>query len=924
MAEVFSGMLSFKNGKWMILFRDEAKQKDVTLFCKRNVFAPDFQPKQDKEIEVYFERDSTPAKTAIKVRAKGHAWTGEESSTQQVDYSRKGPEPHSAKQGSFHEKKNLGYQAGGGEQYMEPEFHNPYNFVAAPPRPSVEEINKRKALTEEQKRLALELCDRAPAGHDRYSAGKYSGKLRVKMKVVTPLLVPDAARVEVEKAGEDKVHKKFPVRLIDGKPHITPTAVKGMLRSAYEAVTNSRLAVFAKHEDRLAFRPEAGQGASVVPVRVDEENNLKKIVFFTGSNQIGDLENDGLPKKERPLCAAWLPRYFNKNLDKYAPKYRDGALPSHGDEVVVWIEKFQHYRWRRDQKPNKAKGFPGAGHHQKDFILWSVRSIARKGESFGTKPQPSKETDQQIGKSRYQPLNEIQSADGIVFISNHNMQNKHDEKVFFKSANAPQPEVLTMEKWKELKDEWRNLIENYQELHAEEKKPPRSLRIGNWSRHILKNRRETVLKAGTLCYAQVKKNSNGNLEVERLFPVMISRQLFDYSPWTLLERGRHAKPSNLTPADDRDQLSPADRVFGFVNQNGQGAYRGQIRIGAIRCESEDAIHYFSKDNSKGWFPLQILGQPKPQQGRFYVAEDQTGKAQDKGRSNRGAGYNAVRALRGRKVYPHHRHIDSREFWFEGECASFENDASDHWQKKFHNSHGKAYFREYLRPRRYNKETTVFEQQRDSQNRSIQGWVRRGSMFSFEIHFRNLSDVELGALLWLLQLHKGRFHRIGGGKPLGFGSVQLALDEGNDIRTGEQLIARYGSLDSDQLNTPELTDFVTAFKTAVWTSYGSNVRKQDDQETEYDYERFIQDGFNEAKFIAAFRRAAEGFADGLPIHYPRARPKGTAYGTSVPPNPEGESYKWFVANSKTSHSAVLHGYVLGSLANDDGLPILPEP
>ncbi len=59
-------------------------------------------------------------------------------------------------------------------------------------------------------------------------------------------------------------------------------------------------------------------------------------------------------------------------------------------------------------------------------------------------------------------------------------------------------------------------------------------------------------------------------------------------------------------------------------------------------------------------------------------------------------------------------------------------------------------------------------------------VKPGVAFSFKIHFENLSQVELGTLLWALDLPAGHHHKLGMGKPLGMGSVkieaQLFLDK----------------------------------------------------------------------------------------------------------------------------------------------------
>ncbi|MDA1180650.1 MAG: RAMP superfamily CRISPR-associated protein, partial [Planctomycetota bacterium] len=116
----------------------------------------------------------------------------------------------------------------------------------------------------------------------------------------------------------------------------------------------------------------------------------------------------------------------------------------------------------------------------------------------------------------------------------------------------------------------------------------------------------------------------------------------------------------LRPATSIDKLSPADRVFGWVradadspsggNRSDRVAVRGCLRVGPILCESEllVAVETFAHPG----IPLAILAAPKPQQGRFYVAESPNGEAQQDGLGKVEAGYSNGKGLRGRKVYPH--------------------------------------------------------------------------------------------------------------------------------------------------------------------------------------------------------------------------------------------------------------------------------
>jgi CRISPR-associated protein (TIGR03986 family) len=865
MTEVFEGTLTFKGegkDRRRFLSYTSKKGKPMSELVNPDKLAPSLRENQETEIQVSFELE--PSGRPFRIRAAGEEWK----EVPRPDFIRQA-RPNEADR--RYDRGRDDYQYGGRRDYqsgrsesprLRGDFHNPYNFVPALPR-------KNETLGD--------LGDREPSGHDRFHAELLSGKLHVKMTVKTPMLLLDTARVEVEND-----HKTFPVRVGKDGPEINPTAIKGMLRSAYEAVTNSRLSIFGKHLDRLALRTESSKGASVVPVRIEEhESGAKRIAFCTGTNETTDLDHDGFPQEDKPVCAAWLPRYHtNGATSNSAVRYGKGnlpkhgkELPQHGDEVDVWIEKFAHYKWKWIDRRSRI----GELSKNNDFVFWHVVAIVPKGKELVSQPSPTAELTRTEAerrmKSYYRPLGVVERANGIVFVSNHNMQNKHDERVFFKNAATPQPEHLSPEKWSRLTDEWRNLVQNYQGLHEGENEPPKNLRITSWSRHI-KAATDAKLDVGTLCYASVKRNAAGDLEVDHLFPVMISRQLYEVSPDHLLSE-------SLKPASDMDELSPADRVFGWVGQSvkGKSAYRGQIRIGAIDCASDKAAAI--QDFSEG-VPLQILGQPKPQQGRFYVAETPNGEAQTEARNNEHAGYNKTRGLRGRKVYPHH---NLPEGYWDNPNQQRERPLLD------------KYFQEFRRPNGAD--------QYDKQNRSVSGWVKPETVFKFDIHFINLSQVELGALLWLLNLPEQHFHRFGGGKPLGFGSVRLQLVSANsDIRSGHELSKhRYASIQEDLITPEALTTekWIKAFQDEVTTAYGR--------------------AFQDVSFIKAWLQAASGFDDHKPIHYPRTRSSGM---TGHPrPNPEGESFKWFVQNAKILRGQVLNGYVLGDLAGDPGLPIFED-
>jgi CRISPR-associated protein (TIGR03986 family) len=806
MAENLAGTISFNKKGQRLLEFITAKGGKMNLIPSPEILSP--RIKESKEASISVRVDTGSDGRPTKVYMEGETFA---------------PQPRPLQRNPAQGNPNPQSQQHGASTNMTAEFHNPYNFIPAIPRENV----------------GSGLGDDKPIGHDRFYPHHYTGKLAVRMTVKTPLVVLDTARVETQ--GD---HKKYPVRVgADGKPFINPTAVKGMLRSAYEAITNSRMSVFTKHEDRLAFRSEVSIALSVIPARIEMHKGSLHIRKFINKTPVlvryrkhWHLEKDKLEQDDTSITP---------HVKGRAMKYPSSTvLPKHRDPVWVRIS---------DRRRN--------GNPTGQIIGKQVEEI--KPRTIGT-----------TAPSGFQA--------GWVCITGPNMDKKVYERVFVESSSGDVHISLTNGH----KRMWRELISNYQDIHKdslrerEKKKQKPNDYLGNkpnqtaFSRHI-HTPQDLELEEGTLCYL-IEEHS----VIKAIFPVMISRRLFEATPADLVDE-------SLRPATDIEKLSPADRVFGCVIQNPKdkkkaNAYRGQIRVGSITCqpEKELAIQNFND------LPLSILGQPKPQQGRFYVAETENGEAQNKDdkRNNENAGYKVGRGLRGRKVYPHHSNLPE-QYWLTQKDTNFKNagltqSPVDPLTPNF--------FREYLRP--------FSDKQRDSQNRSIEGWIKPETVFEFDIHFTNLSEVELGALVWLLSLNGENkdkyFHRLGGGKPLGFGSVKLELaGETTAITSGGDLKDFYMSLDAIRKQSKSADDCKSSFESAVSAAYPKST------------------------FLEAFKVTCKGFDDKLPIHYPRARnyrevPQwnqqrkrnevvGVTYlnPTPLPPNPDGKSFEWFVENAK---------------------------
>ncbi len=157
-------------------------------------------------------------------------------------------------------------------------FLNPYAFVSLPDeRPT--------GLGD----------DVEPAGHDRYDQDRWTGTVEITITTRTPLLLPDHARAAA--AGGDGL----PVRLDhQGRPLLAGSAVKGALRSAYEAITNSRLGVFEDHDLPLAIRSRADETvAKLRPAWVSSaDSNRITLKVVTALEPTGN----SIPRSRRTCC----------------------------------------------------------------------------------------------------------------------------------------------------------------------------------------------------------------------------------------------------------------------------------------------------------------------------------------------------------------------------------------------------------------------------------------------------------------------------------------------------------------------------------------------------------------------------------------------------------------------------------------------
>ncbi len=155
---------------------------------------------------------------------------------------------------------------------------------------------------------------------------------------------------------------------------------------------------------------------------------------------------------------------------------------------------------------------------------------------------------------------------------------------------------------------------------------------------------------------------------------------------------------------------------------------------AYWVEGEDGKSPFYKNNDGRRVPL-VLSGPKATAFQHYLK--QTPEAKDDPEEHLLDWSDDEAEIRGYKLYWHKKGVTDREIFL----------------------HDKA-GRPLRRPLKKPKQHTVIRP------------VRRGTRFRGRIRFNNLTDIELGALLTVLDLGPTKRHKIGMVKPYGMGSVRI--------------------------------------------------------------------------------------------------------------------------------------------------------
>lgn len=208
----------------------------------------------------------------------------------------------------------------------------------------------------------------------------------------------------------------------------------------------------------------------------------------------------------------------------------------------------------------------------------------------------------------------------------------------------------------------------------------------------------------------------------------IPRLRYKFSPLDLV-------PKEFRPSDSLDNLSFSERLFGTIGDNTKKEEGKKEELVALsgRVFFEDAKNYKPEmiDNGNP-VTLKAFGEPHPTLTTFYLDNIEKNYNENKGVS-----------IRGRKFYWHHKEKIGKLFSEYRKSVEMPKDKNG--QNKF----------------AYNSSLELMDINNE---------------FEFNVNFENLTDEELGVLIYAIELEDGLLHKVGKGKAFGFGSCKIEIKE----------------------------------------------------------------------------------------------------------------------------------------------------
>ena len=740
-------------------------------------------------------------------------------------------------------------------------WHHAYNGI-----PAIRETEKNGAPIPEIYRDGI-----LPAnGHDHLSAERLSGKIEVSIRVATPTVpgsrTSDNRVVVASRSGDPEGARTWEDTTIPS------TTLKGVLSSAFEAVTASRMRVFREHDHLVTHRRTPEESTVLYPVLLvpKEGGSGFKVRVMLGMN-LKPRNPEGWGKL-KSVCAAVLPDNVESGVD---------LLESDGTWIYLGAKKEKKREGDPVRAAERINELRAAAPHRS-----VVEFTAEEERFYDTKryivSKVGGEYFSGVRDGRGKPVKKVYR--GVVVRltppgGSRLIDTKCNEFIFFDSESNRTYLEIDDGVIDGLVEVIYSYVDNVRKLADRERRrraaglplndsgtrtsgAPNTIIVHDIINSEVKGlglkadresirkyiKDQAILGQGLPLFASIDRGEVTALSISQVGRRTSARAV---SPAAL------AAVSNVSPALTYEDASVADRVWGFVADGkdasqGQGAaFKGRISIGsAVPDAAADGGPQWLRlppQGSCGWV-LPTLASPKPSAGALYLRRPNGAVLDEK--CTRNDTFQSGQTLI-RKTYPTHR------FLVDGP------------------SRGHLPLAESVSSSPGPSETVVGS------------YLTPGAQFSTSISFENLTREELAVLMWLLNpgnliskkeknAKKKKFralgwkqvgyHHLGFGKPLGLGSVEIRA-ENIEVYEGRYFGQMYEDL-SGCLGYADAADI----KTILCQSSMSDISN------------WLPPGFSQRLAVRAFVRSAYGWDDsdkngkypaaGDPVSYPGAsRPVG---------------------------------------------------
>ena len=617
-----------------------------------------------------------------------------------------------------------------------------------------------------------ELNDREPASLDHFPAHTWSGSIRFSITAKTPLVYGSV--------DEETNSISIPTEILDGSsdtpkeiPVLPATMVKSMLSNAFERVTTSRLRIFGNYSDPLTYRTDPAASQKLIPAIVDPSKS--KALLLTGTHprlaEVDILTKNRFEKRLQtiPVMRAATLRTEPGGQTEYAPgmtheNLLDMILPSNG-------------------AVSRKIRFDAKLVNNGSYAYWFIYALYSDDDDE-RKPifNENALTGEDLGETLTKQAGYVYLTTDPEDLGQHRrtFNKKVSERVFFIEDEQARKDVTIPQTTTDHPspiDRYLLTVQSYVDNWLDElERDPETTRTPN---RFIRQHKAPHLKPppSFLAYILVSKDLSGDETVDTIVPISIGRDAYALSPLTVARRANVAPPQNLS------ELSPADRLFGFVAHCDNMSQKTEEKS-SLTPSFKGRIFVTKVDYAGGGgvanpstLRLRPLLSPRPSSARRFLT-----------RTN-GANLNSVRIKVRRDQYFSHDPEQS----LGATTYPVDRNAWESVDKK-------TGFPEKALKRASDSLKTTSE---------VKKYVKAGTKFDATMRFEALTEFELAWLLWILDSanlvpraerqkpmssapsDKVGYLRLGTGKPLGLGVVQIDLSP-NGFQASETIGGNTGT------------------------------------------------------------------------------------------------------------------------------------